>query len=218
VISRTPVVLVLTGALWGCDPAEPSALLVRAEPAVGRDRAPAAIERSAGVASRRGRLLAGERVERVPVWPAASTIAAVRERLSATMTAAIDRSPVPVLVPREPSWLVRASVHAVGPESPGYALAASQGGRHLSVQASRIATLLPRVGHVRGTRRIRGVDGFLGENEGIRTASWIEHGVAYSAELECEDPAGPDCREGQLEALVEGLVYVGGADAVGGAP
>ncbi|MBK9755109.1 MAG: hypothetical protein IPO88_16720 [Nannocystis sp.] len=140
----------------------------------------------------------------------------MRERLPASMREAIDRSPVPVLVPREPTWLARASLHAVGPQSPGYALAASQGGRHLSVQASRIATLLPQVGRVRGTRSIRGVDGFIGENEGIRTASWIEHGVAYSAELECEDPAGPDCREGQLEAMVEGLVYVGGA-GVGGA-
>jgi len=162
-------------------------------------------------------LLAGERVERVPVWPASSDIAALRGRLPATLREAIDRSPVPVLVPNDVDWLARARVFTAGPQGPGYSLAAGRGEQHLSVMASRVATLLPHVGHHRGKHRIRGVDGFVGENEGIHTASWIEHGVAYSAELECAAPDGPECRRELLVALVEGLEYVGGFGAVGGA-
>ncbi len=162
-------------------------------------------------------MLAGERVERVPVWPATATIAGLRERLSASLLAAIDRSPVPVLMPGDARWLARARVFTQGPQSPGYTLAASHEGQQLSVQASRVATLLPHVGRHRGKHRIRGVDGFLGENEGVQTASWIEHGVAYSAELECQAPSGPECQRERLEALVAGLEYVGGAGAVGGA-
>jgi hypothetical protein len=166
---------------------------------------------------RRGRLLAGERVLRVPVWPAMSTIAAQRDGLTAAAIEAIDRSPVPVLVPGDTSWSTRASVLTAGPQGAGYALAAAHAGQTLSVQASRFATLLPHVGRHRGTHTIRGVAGFIGENEGIHTASWIEHGVAYSAELECQAPDGPECRRERLVALVEGLVYVGGVGAVGGA-
>lgn len=168
-------------------------------------------------APRRGRMLAGERVERVPVWPATATIAALRERLSESLLTAIDRSPVPVLAPGDPRWLARARVFTGGAQSPGYSLAATYEGQQLSVQASRVATLLPHVGRHRGKHRIRGVDGFLGENEGVQTASWIEFGVAYSAELECQAPSGPECQRERLEALVAGLEYVGGAGAVGGA-
>lgn len=146
-----------------------------------------------------------------------STIAAQRQGLSTPMIDAIDRSPVPVLVPGDAGWSARASVLTTGPAGAGYALAASHDGQHLSVQASRLATLLPHVGRHRGTHTIRGVAGFLGENEGIHTASWIEHGVAYTAELECQAPDGPECRRERLVALVEGLVYVGGVGAAGGA-
>jgi hypothetical protein len=168
-------------------------------------------------ALRRGRLLAGERVERVPVWPASSAIAALRERLPESLRTAVDRCPVPVLLPNDVEWLARARVFTGGPQGPGYTLAAAHAGLHLSVQASRVATLLPHVGHLPGKHRVRGAWGFLGENEGIHTASWIEHGVAYTAELECEAPDGPACQRERLVALVEGLEYVGGVGAVGGA-
>lgn len=215
-ISRTPWILALVVALGGCDPVGGAAI----EPRGGRASVAEPTQaRGGGVkfGARRGRLLAGERVERVPVWPAMSTIAAQREGLAAATIEAIDRSRVPVLVPGDASWVARASVLATGPTAAGYALAASHDGQHLSVQASRFATLLPHVGRHPGTHTIRGVPGFLGENEAIHTASWIEHGVAYTAELECQAPDGPECRRERLVALVEGLVYVGGVGAAGGA-
>lgn len=151
------------------------------------------------------------------MWPASSAIAALRERLPESLRTAVDSCPVPVLLPNDVEWLARARVFTAGPQGPGYTLAAAHAGLHLSVQASRVATLLPHVGHLPGKHRVRGAWGFLGENEGIHTASWIEHGVAYTAELECEAPAGPACQRERLVALVEGLEYVGGVGAVGGA-
>lgn len=211
-ISRTPWILALAGVLTGCDSAE-----VRSADNAAVHVGPTSGSMMRARTPRRGRLLAGERVERVPVWPAASTVAAVRERLSAASIAAIDRSPVPVLVPGDASWLARAHVFTAGPQGSGYTFAASLSGLHLSVQASRVATMLPHVGHRRGKHQIRGQDGFLGENEGIHTASWIEHGVAYNAELECQEPEGPDCRPELLAALVAKLEYVGGVGTAGGA-
>lgn len=156
---------------------------------------------------------------RVPAWPPVAAIdAALRERMPNELRAAVDRSPVPVLVPADPTWLAQARMHSPdGPGSYGYALSLTLADSTVSVQASRIATLLPHVGHVRGNRRIRGGDGWFSDNDGIRTASWIEHGVAYSLDLECHAPDGPACAPANLERLVRELVYVGGAGSVGGA-
>lgn len=172
-------------------------------------------------APRRGHLIGGERVARIPQWPPVAQIdAGVRDRASAALRAAIARSPVPVLMPADPSWLARAGLYvAEDPQTFGYAFTATRddgdGARHLSVQASRFATLLPHIGRVRG-RPVRSGEGFLSVNEGVRTASWIEHGVAYSLELECFDPEAANCDDAALRELVAGLVYVGGA-AAGGA-
>ena len=97
----------------------------------------------------------------------------------------------------------------------GHAGTKAGGERHVSVQASRIATLLPNIGHIRGSA-VRSGEGSFSVNEGVRTASWIEHGVAYSLELECFDPEAANCDDAALRELVAELVYVGGA-AAGGA-
>ncbi len=174
-------------------------------------------------APRRGRILGGERVQRVPQWPPATQID--REALGrapAAMVAAVARSPVPVLVPADPAWLARARLYvAADPQPYGYAFASALidagGERHLSVQASRFATLVPHIGRVRGSA-VRSGEGFFSVNEGVRTASWIEHGVAYTLDLECFDPEAPSCDDAALRELVAGLVHVGGAAATGGAP
>lgn len=216
-ISRTPVFLVFAAALavFGCDPGGPRVTPRVAPVAAGPVAATHVTPNTPG--PRRGQLIAGERVARVPSWPPASTIAAgVRERLPQPLREAVDRCPVPVLVPGDASWLARATMHSpADANSYGYALAAGQGDLQVSVQASRIATLLPHVGHHRGNRRIRGGEGWYSDNDGIRTASWIEHGVAYTLDLECR--AARDCTDAAIEGLVEGLVYVGGAGAAGGA-
>lgn len=175
-------------------------------------------EEGARPTPRRGRMIGGERVQRVPSWPPVAQIdREVRNRAPAALLAAVERSPVPVLVPADPSWLTRAGLYvADDPQTFGYAFAATRvdadGARHLSVQASRFATLLPHLAKVRGDA-VRSGQGFLSVNEGVRTASWIEHGVAYSLELECFDPEAPSCDDTALRELVAGLVYVGGAAA-----
>jgi len=198
--------------LLACDPAVDGA-----GPRATRHEVSVAMRSMAtGAAPRRGRLLAGERVARIPRWPAAATIdQAARERLPTAARAAVDRSPVPVLVPGDPAWLASVAVFTGAPDGAGYALAAHHGELGLALHASRSATLVPGVGHSRGKHRLRGVDGFISANDGIRTAAWIEHGVAYSLDLECHDPDGPGCSDDALRAAVLGLVYVGG---IGGAP
>ena len=210
-ISRTLLILALAGALTGCDSSVEAA---RRENDVVR--APSASSIARRVNTSRGRLLAGERVERTPTWPPVSTIAAMRGRLPAALIVEIDRSPVPVLLPHDENWLARARLFTAGPQGAGYTFVASLDGLHLSVQASRLALLLPHVGQHRGKHQIRGTVGFIGENEGIHAASWIENGVAYNAELECLEPDGPECVRERLAALVDKLEYVGGALATGG--
>jgi hypothetical protein len=209
-------------AVSACDP--PAEGLRAASQPVPDLRIPTSQTRlEPGSPPRRGRLIAGERVERVPQWPPASELAqGLRSRAPTAVLAAVDRSPVPVLLPGDPAWLARAELY-VPPDPKGFGYAFSGhagtkagGERHVSVQASRIATLLPHIGHIRGSA-VRSGEGSFSVNEGVRTASWIEHGVAYSLELECFDPDAPTCDEAALRGLVAGLVYVGGAAAVGGA-
>lgn len=190
-------------AVPGCDPEGPAEPAVRASA-----RAPDA-EPEAARPIRRGRLIAGERVERIPQWPAIETIdAAARERLPRAARDAVRRSPVPVLVPGEGALLAEAAVFS---QATGYALSARHGARTLAIQASKQATLLPHVGRAPGNTPIRGTAGWVSSNDGIRTASWIEHGTAYSLDLECQNPEGPECSEEALRAALAGLVYVGGA-------
>jgi hypothetical protein len=209
-----------------CDPAQEPvrAALLPLAPEAGQ----ASPARPAGLktAPRRGRLLGGERVARVPRWPAATRIDhEVLGRAPAALRAAVERSPVPVLVPADPSWLARASLYVPDePQAYGYAFAGTlvdpKGERHLSVMASRFATLLPhllpRTSQVRGSA-VRSGEGFFSVNEGVRTASWIEHGVAYTLDLECFDPEAANCDDATLRQLVAALVYVGGAATNGAA-
>jgi hypothetical protein len=193
-------------AVPACDPPSP------AEPAATPTRR-AEDDAPSEQAPRRGRLLAGERVLRVPVWPDASRLArAVRERLGPDVRDAIGRSPVPVLAPADPALLATTAVYS---QPAGYALSARAGELSLVVQASRVATLLPHIGYAPGNTRLRGVDGWVSSNDGVRTASWIEHGTAYSLDLECAAPEGPRCSEPAVRAAVEALVYVGGAGEQG---
>jgi hypothetical protein len=51
--------------------------------------------------------------------------------------------------------------------------------------------------------------GFLTRNEDIWSASWIEHGVAYSFEVECDRRVVPWCDdEAEILGRVESLVLV----------
>lgn len=213
--------LLLGSAAPACDPAEPASQTARSARSARSASAPpdpGAQTREPAAPPRRGRLIAGERVQSWPVWPPASAIDhALRGRAPAAVLVEVARSPVPVLLPGDPAWLARGALYVpAGPRAHGYTFASAVGERHLSVHASRIATLLPHIEPVRGAP-VRGGHGFFSVNEGVRTASWIEHGVAYGLDLECFDPGAADCDDATLRDLVAGLVYVGGAAAVGGA-
>ena len=205
-----------------CDPARES-VRSAAQPVVAEVQdASAARPSRLKTAPRRGRLIGGERVSRVPQWPPDAQIdREVLGRAPTALITAVSRSPVPVLVPGDPSWLARARLFvADDPGTYGYAFAGTlvtaDGERHLSMMASRFATLVPHIGQVRGSP-VRSGEGFFSVNEGVRTASWIEHGVAYTLDLECFDPEAANCDDAALRELVAGLVYVGGAAATGGA-
>jgi hypothetical protein len=66
-----------------------------------------------------------------------------------------------------------------------------------------------------GPHTLREHEAFVSRNEGIWNATWIEHGVAYDLGLECAPVDAPPCDDqANVEALAEGLVYVGGREEV----
>jgi hypothetical protein len=122
--------------------------------------------------------------------------------------AAIARSPVPVLAPTR----VRIASPTLVVESAYYALSGKDGGATIAIQGTRPALRYENLPPVPGNRELRGLRGFVGVNEGIRTATWMEHGVAYSVDVECQDARDERCTsEIYLLELVEGLAFAGGS-------
>ncbi len=157
----------------------------------------------------RGTARGGERMRRTVRWPAAaSRDDAAYGALSRSSRAAVDASPVPVLVP--------APGHALGErrvmQGPEWAAFWARGeGITVSLHASRMARVYPGVRLQDGPHTLRGRPAVITRNEGIWTASWLEHGVAYDLELECTSPEDPPCAdESLLVELGEALTYVGG--------
>ncbi len=146
-----------------------------------------------------------------PDWPSDSEIdLTALGRLPKDARLAIDESPVPALVPRDVP-LLEAGLITTGEHF--YAFSATAGVSNVAVHATRAAH---RYDHVEppmpGNRAIRGTDGFVGRNEGIWSATWMERGVAYSLDLECARLDHELCKsERYLLELVESLAYVGGA-------
>lgn len=161
----------------------------------------------------RGQVRGGERMRRTVRWPEASTRdVAAYERLDAESRAAVDQAPVPVLVP---ALEVELDEHRVmhGPE---WAAFWGQDRTEvatvtITLNASRMARVIPGVRPQPGPHTLRGREAFVSRNEGIWTAAWVEHGVAYDLGLECAPVDAPPCDDqAGIEALAEGLVYVGG--------
>jgi ribose 1,5-bisphosphokinase PhnN len=119
---------------------------------------------------------------------------------------------VPALVPRAQS--LAGEVFVTSGEH-HFAVSANDGRIALSLHASRL--FYDRaVPASQGNRALRGTRALVTENEGIWSASWMEHGVAYTLELECARHDDARCAgDRHLVALAEGLSYVGGA---GGGP
>ena len=149
-------------------------------------------------------------------WPSAST---VDERTLASLgreatkgelevRALIARSPVPVLAPKD---LVLASPTLVV-EGEYFALTGRVDGTTIALQGTRAAHRYEGIEPAAGTRSLRATKGFVSVNEGIRTASWIENGAAYSVDLECADPRDARCQNDDfLLSIVTQLTYIGGS-------
>lgn len=152
-------------------------------------------------------------------WPAAASIderalASLSHESSKTdgeIRALVARSPVPVLAPKE--------LHLATPtlivEREYYALTGRVSGATISLQGTRTARRYDGVAPAAGNRDVRGaleLRGFVSVNEGIRTASWIENGAAYSVDVECSDARDERCKSDDfLLSVVAELAFIGGS-------
>jgi len=153
-------------------------------------------------------------------WPAANAVddralqslitgaTAARGTDAREIRALVSRSPVPVLAPR--------SLELTSPtlvvEGEYFALSGRLEGVTISLQGTRAAHRYEGIEPAPGNRELRGTRGFVSINEGIRTASWIENGAAYTADVECADVHDARCEsEAFLLQLVGQLAFVGGS-------
>jgi len=143
-------------------------------------------------------------------WPAAAQAdARARAALGEPKRASelLARSPVPVLAPTSVTFERPSFV--VGTEY--YALTGRVSGTTIAIQGTRAARHYDGIAPVTGDRSLRGVPGFVSINEGIRTTSWIENGVAYSVDVECQDPGEDRCTSDAFVIdVVEHLAFAGG--------
>lgn len=158
-------------------------------------------------------------VRPVVTWPATDS-ADERTLLSLADTAkserevraSIARSPVPVLAPKD----LRLASPTLVVEGEYFALTGRYEGATISLQGTRAAHRYEGVDPANGNKEIiRGsapLRAFVSTNEGIRTASWIENGVAYSVDVECSDPREARCQSDDfLLAIVAQLTFIGGS-------
>ena len=151
----------------------------------------------------------------VPTWPARSSIdQATRGVLSEATLARLDRSAIPVLVPKQAALLQAPGV-VVKPAY--YSLALPGAGEHAGVNvvvsATRVSHRYADIPPVKGNRSVRGLPAFITENEGIWSVTWFEHGVSYVVEVECARPSeDARCADAAfVSELAEGLVFIGGS-------
>ena len=121
----------------------------------------------------------------------------------------IARSPVPVLAPKA----LKLESPTLVVEGEYFALTGRSSGATISLQGTRAAHRYEGIEPATGNRALRGSKGFVSVNEGIRTASWLENGAAYSLDVECSDLRN-DARcqsDDFLLSIVAQLTYVGGS-------
>jgi hypothetical protein len=136
--------------------------------------------------------------------PAASREQAIADRLPPAMRARAAAAHVPVLLPRA-IGLERAHLVA---ERGFTALSVPLDGVTVSVHSVRVAHDVPAAAAAGAgaPRAMRGTVGYTTVNEHIRTATWIEGGVAHALDLECAVPTDARCAdEALLLSLVESL-------------
>lgn len=156
-------------------------------------------------------------------WPAAATVddgallslSRSGDKTDREIRALVARSPVPVLAPKD----VRLETPTLMVEGEYFALTGrverATSRATVSIQGTRAAHRYETVDPQAGTRDLaRGANirGFVTINEGIRTASWIENGTAYSVDVECSEHTDLRCQnEDFLLSVVAQLTFVGGS-------
>ena len=149
-------------------------------------------------------------VKQAVAWPAADSIDTRAQATLGDARSQVTRSPVPVLVP--PSDLRRDRTPTFIVEAEWYAVTLHSGGATINVQGTRSAHAYEGIDPHPGNRELRAGRGFVTENEGIRTASFVENGVAYSVDVECEDRSDARCKDDAFVSdVVNRLAYVGGS-------
>lgn len=157
----------------------------------------------------RAKVVSGQPMKRIVAWPdPAARDEVAREAFPESARIALDDSPVPMLAPPEPARLATAVV-TTGPH--WAALSTNHEGLNVSLHVSGQAKVYEHIPRFDGTHTVRGKEGFVTQNEGIWSATWIENGVAYSLEIECDDFEMPACSGPEpITELAESLIYVGG--------
>lgn len=145
-------------------------------------------------------------------WPAADRLdRAALAGLAPAAVRAVARSPIPVLVPADAELLKGAALIA---RANWYSFSARSGGLTVSLSATRVAHRYEHIPPAAGTRQVRGVGGFVTQNEGIWSVTWVENGASYTLDIECGDSSDERCRsDAMVVAMSERLVYVGGERA-----
>jgi hypothetical protein len=147
-------------------------------------------------------------------WPSASRIdQTVLAAVSPEARAELASAPVPVLLPSAPELASRGVLVV---KEHWYSFSARHDDLTVFVSATKLAHHYPSISPVKGRDTVRGIPGFVTRNEGIWSATWIEHGASYTLEIECANPAEPRCASDELLLQVAGeLAYVGGRGARG---
>src|SRR5690606_36203020 len=155
-------------------------------------------------------------------WPEPGTIdRGLRAELAAPMLRGIALAPAPVMFPSDAGWrperLDSAKLHR---GEHWFALELHRAELSLNLSASTLTRVHPQLRGetladaraLAGREVVRGRPASITQNEGIWSASWIEHGVAYSLELECGSPLGQCVDDRELRRVAESLAYVGGRE------
>jgi hypothetical protein len=126
-----------------------------------------------------------------------------REPTPASLAQAIAAARVPVLLPRDLP-LERARLTTADTFTALHL--PLDGGVTVSLHSARLAHHHPGVRAAGAPRAMRGGTGQVTVNEGVRTATWIEDGVAHALDVECGRPDDARCADDRfLLSLVDGL-------------
>jgi hypothetical protein len=129
-------------------------------------------------------------------------------RLPKTMRAQVDAAPIPVLVPADAALLELGTLIV---EKSYYAFHVRAQGVTVNVQGTRPSIKIEGVPPHPGNVPLRSGRGFVTQNEGIRTTSFVENEIAYSVDVECDDSKDARCASDRyVIEMTNGLAYVGG--------